>query len=287
MRRAVPWFDLAIGIGASGAGLMLLATGIDRLGPLSFLGWRSLLLAIPGVLLARPSATAWRDALPAAAALVLALGMLGNALAGGDVATVAVVAIGIALGIGPLVHAAACPRLPTLAEGLGGALVVAGIAVLGIVDGAGPEVWLAGAAGIGFAGVVVLTERVIHDHPAPAIVMPQVLVAGAVLVGAGALLGETWLPGTDLFPLLAVTGLGTGLAAMLARWRGAEVLGPRAARLALPAEILVAVAVAIWAGGRAPDPALWAALGLVVAGTVVVAWHPGPLAETELFSAGR
>lgn len=287
MRRLVPWFDLLLGVGAAGAGLVLLASGVDGQGPLSFLGWRSLVLAIPGVLLARPSGVAWRDALPGAAALVFALGMLGYALEVEDVATVAVVVIGLAYGAGPLLHAAVCPRWPTTIEALGGVGAVAAVVVLGSTSGLTAGVWLAVAAGIGFAAVAVLTERVIHDHPAPAIVMTQILVAGVVLVVGGGTLGDPWLPGAESIPLLVVTGLATGLAAMLARWRGGEVLGPLVARRVLPLEIVVAVAVATWVGGPAPGPELWGALALALVGAVAPAWSVGPLTETEVFSAGR
>jgi drug/metabolite transporter (DMT)-like permease len=287
MRRAVPWIDLAIGVAAPGAGLVLLAVGVADEGPLAFMGWRSLLLAVPGVLLARPTATAWRDALPGGAVAVFALGMLGYALETSDVATVAVVTVGVALGSAPLVSAVSCPRWPSLLESVGALLVASGLVLLGTTEGFPPGMWLAAAAGLGFAGVVVLTDRVLDDHPAPSVVMPQVLIAGVALVVAGGLLEDAWLPSTDVFPVLVAAGLATGLAPMLARWRGAEVLGPAMARKALPFEIVVGVVAGTWSGGPTPTTGLWAAAALATIGAIVVAWQPGRLAETELFSVGR
>jgi drug/metabolite transporter (DMT)-like permease len=287
MRRTIPWIDLVIGVAAPAAGLVLLSIGVADEGPLAFMGWRSLVLAVPGVLLARPSAVAWRDALPGGAVAVFALGMLGYALETADVASVAVVTIGVALGAAPLLFAAACPRWPGLFESVGSLLVATGLVLLASTDGFPPGLWLAAASGLGFAGVVVLTDRVLDDHPAPTVVMPQILIAGVALVVAGGLLDGVWLPSTGTIGVLVAAGLATGLAPMLARWRGAEVLGASLARRLLPLEIVVGVAAGAWAEGIVPTTGLWAATGLAVAGGVVVAWPGGRLAESELFSVGR
>ena len=216
MRRTIPWIDLVIGVAAPAAGLVLLSIGIADEGPLAFMGWRSLVLAVPGVLLARPSAVAWRDALPGGAVAVFALGMLGYALETADVASVAVVTIGVALGAAPLLFAAACPRWPGLFESVGSLLVATGLVLLASTDGFPPGLWLAAASGLGFAGVVVLTDRVLDDHPAPTVVMPQILIAGVALVVAGGLLDGVWLPSTGTIGVLVAAGLATGLAPMLA-----------------------------------------------------------------------
>ncbi len=287
MRRAVPWFDLAFGVLAPGVGLLLIVAGIAETGPLSFLGWRSLLIAIPGVLLARPSAIAWRDAIPPSLGLMFALGMLGYALDGGDLVTVGVVTITVALTIAPMILAASCLTLPGLPETLGALGGVGTLVVLASTAGMGADAWLAAASGVGFAAAVVLTERVIHDHPAPSVVMPALGMAGVILLGAGVVLGEAWLPTRDLVPPLVVAGLVTGLLAMLARWRGAEVLGAKLARPVMGLEMLGVVAVAAWFGSGWPTTGLWTALVVGLVASAAPARGTNRLSETELFSAGR
>lgn len=287
MRRAVPWFDLAFGVLAPGAGLLLLAIGVDETGPLSFMGWRSLLVAIPGILLARPTMIAWRDAIPASLALMFGLGMLGYALDGGDLVTVGVVTVTVALTLAPMILAASCLTLPGLPETMGALGGLGTLVVLASTTGMGPDAWLAAASGVGFAAAVVLSERVIHDHPAPTVVMPALGMAGLILLGAGVVLGEAWLPTKDVVPALVVTGLVTGLLAMLARWRGVEVLGVKLARPTMGLEMLGVVAVAVWFGSGWPSTELWVALVVGLLASAAPAWGTNRLSETELFSAGR
>ena len=285
-RRIVPWAQLVVGVVTAGAGLVLLAEGVARSGPLGFLGWRTLVVGIVGALLARPGARAWRDAIAISAALAAGLGLFGIATTTGDVARVGLVAVTVALCAAPLAHAATVRRLPGTGAVVGAALGLGAIALLGTSGGTGVDLALSVASGLSFAGAAVLTDRAITQRPVAGVVTAALTAAGALLVVAGGILGEGWLPTTGTIGLIVVTGLGSGVAAMLARWRAAEVLGVRTARLGMVAEAPAVVATAVLVGAAAPSPDLWAALAVGVV-AAAVSGRDGPVAAAEAFSGGR
>lgn len=286
MRRAVPWFDLAVGVVAPGVGMLLLAVGIERFDPFGFLGWRTLLVGVVGALLARPDARAWRDAAPGSVPLIAALGLFGLAVTAGNVARVGLIVVTVGLCATPLIAAGLTRRMPGVWQMVGGLLGAASIALLGAVEGAGADVALAAASGLGFAVATVLTDRVSGDRPIAGLVTAQLCLAGAVLTIAGGVLDGAWLPPLDTITLLVVTVFVTGVAATLARWRAAEVLGPLLMRPFLAVETVAVVGAALVAGVSEPSTDLWAATAVGVAGAVAAGWR-SPLAATEGFSAAR
>lgn len=286
MRRMVPWFDLVVGVAGAGAGILLLAVGVDRFDPFGFLGWRTLLVGLVGALLARPDAQAWRDAAAGSVGVIAALGLFGLAVTTGDVARVGLAVVVVALCAAPLIAAGASRRMPGVPQMVGGLLGAATIALLGAVEGAGADLALAAAAGLCFAATTVLTDRVSGDRPIAGLVTAQLCLAGGVLTVAGGVLGGAWLPPVDTVALLVVTVFVTGVAAMLARWRAAEVLGPLLMRPFLPLEALAVVIVATAVGASASSTDLWAATAVGVAAAVAAGWR-SPLAATEGFSAAR
>lgn len=286
MRRAVPWFDLAVGVVAPGVGMLLLAVGIERFDPFGFLGWRTLLVGVVGALLARPDARAWRDAAPGSVPLIAALGLFGLAVTAGNVTRVGLIVVTVGLCATPLIAAGLTRRMPGVWQMVGGLLGAASIALLGAVEGAGADVALAAASGLGFAVATVLTDRVSGDRPIAGLVTAQLCLAGAVLTIAGGVLDGAWLPPLDSITLLVVTVFVTGVAAMLARWRAAEVLGPLLMRPFLAVEAVAVVGAALVAGVSEPSTDLWAATAVGVAGAVAAGWR-SPLAATEGFSAAR
>ena len=244
------------------------------------------MVGIVGALLARPDARAWRDAVATSAALAAGLGLFGIATTTGDVARVGLVAVTVALCAAPLAHAATVRRLPGAGAVMGAVLGLGAVALLGTSGGTGVDLALSVASGLSFAGAAVLTDRAITQRPVAGVVTAALTAAGALLVVAGGILGEGWLPTTGTIGLIVVTGLGSGVAAMLARWRAAEVLGVRTARLGMVAEAPAVVATAVLVGAAAPSPDLWAALAVGVVAAAVSGWD-GPVAAAEAFSGGR